>query len=159
MEDKLSPCWQCESLSSTEIKSSVNREITYFTYSVLSPYVNSLAQSGILQGIPQSLSQFQPHCEVTFLATAENWIIFTVILDILYLEYRRSLGNIFRCAFRHFCRFLTLHFCTCMMSMVRDQHVHFKWHVFVTLFLIYALARVSSVYQVVFHSQCGLEVL
>ena len=42
----------------------------------------------------------------TFLATAENWIIYMLYLTSYIISYRRSLVSIFRCAFRHFCGFL-----------------------------------------------------
>ena len=40
-----------------------------------------LPQGGILQGIPQPLSQFQPHCEVTFF-----WLQLKIgLFNLLYL--------------------------------------------------------------------------
>ena len=52
-----------------------------------------------------SFSILAHNMKVIFLATAENWIIFPFIIDILYLDYRRHLISIFRCAFWQFCSF------------------------------------------------------
>ena len=72
--------------------------------------------------------------KVSFLATAENWIIFPAIFDILYLDYR-SFISIFMCAFGHFCRFYPP-FLYLGDNMVHDQHVLFKLHAFIILFFL-----------------------
>ena len=71
-----------------------------------------LLQGGILQGTPQVLFRFQLYYEGDLFGYSWKLEYLTHTLDILNLEYRRSLISIYRYAFRHFCRCCTLDFCT-----------------------------------------------
>ena len=74
--------------------------------------------------------------KVTFLATGKIGLFYLlystcyikiyIFRYMLYLEYRRSLVSIFRCAFVHFSRFFNPPFLYLMMIMVHDQHVYFS---------------------------------
>ena len=63
--------------------------------------------------------------KVTYLATAENWIIFLDIFHILYLIYRRSLISILGVLLGTFVGFLTLHWYVINMLISNDMYLSF----------------------------------
>ena len=79
---------------------------------VLPPYVNSLATRWHTGNPMDSYSISVILCKLNFWPQLKNFIMFTVIFEILKIYSSMSLVSIFKYAFRHSYRFCSLHFCT-----------------------------------------------
>ena len=109
-------------------------EIDKLKGKVLLPYVNSLWHTTVNPTASFNSSHF---VKLTFLLLLKK-------LDSFHSNINHSFVIIYRCVLDIFVGF-PHHFCTLVMNMVYDQHVHYKWHVFLFFVLPRAVRRFCNI--------------